>query len=61
MKLKEIAERLGCLLEGDGDVEITGVSGIQQAEPGQLTFVSNRRYQHSLGTTRASAPMPCWG
>jgi len=57
MKLKEIAERLGCSLEGDGEVEISGVSGIQHAEPGQLTFVSNRRYQHALGTTRASAAL----
>lgn len=55
MKLKDIAERLGCSLEGDGDVEISGVAGIEYAVPGQLTFVSNPRYRHAIRTTRASA------
>jgi len=37
------------------DVEIRGVAGIEQAEPGQLTFLANRRYFPLLKTTRASA------
>lgn len=55
MKLREIAERLGCELEGDGDMEITGVAGIEDAEPGQLTFLANPRYRAAVKTTRASA------
>ena len=55
MKLGEIAKQLGCLLEGDGTVEIQGVAGIDQAGPGQLTFVSNPRYAQVTRTTRASA------
>jgi UDP-3-O-[3-hydroxymyristoyl] glucosamine N-acyltransferase len=55
MKLAEIAKRLGCQLEGDATVDIHGVAGIEQAEPGQLTFVSNPRYQQATRTTRASA------
>lgn len=55
MKLQEIAERLGCQLEGDGRLEITGVAGIQSAEPGQLTFLANPRYRAAVKTTRASA------
>ena len=55
MKLKEIAERLGCRLEGDGNVEITGVAGIEQAGPGRLTFLSNPKYRRALTGTRASA------
>jgi len=55
MKLKEIAERLGCQLEGDGNVEITGVAGIEQAGPGRLTFLSNPKYRRALAGTRASA------
>ena len=39
MKLGEIAERLACKLEGDAGIEITGVAGIEEAEPGQLTFL----------------------
>jgi len=46
---------LQCRLEGDGDVEIVRVSGLAQAEPGDLTFVSNVKYRHQLTTTRASA------
>lgn len=55
MKLAEIARRLECRLEGDGNIEITGIGGIEHAGPGQLTFLSNPRYRRAVGTTRASA------
>lgn len=55
MKLGEIAEKLSCRLEGDAQIEITGVAGIEHAGPGQITFLANRRYFPLLKTTRASA------
>jgi UDP-3-O-[3-hydroxymyristoyl] glucosamine N-acyltransferase len=55
MKLGELAARLGCRLEGDPDIEITGVAGLEQAEPGQLTFLANMKYAPKVKTTRASA------
>jgi UDP-3-O-[3-hydroxymyristoyl] glucosamine N-acyltransferase len=55
MKLSEIAGKLDCRLEGDPDVEITSVAGIEHAAPGQLTFLANRRYFPLLKSTRASA------
>ena len=55
MKLQEIAERLGCRLEGDGTIEISGVAALEDAEPGQLTFFANPRYTAELKRTRASA------
>lgn len=55
MKLKEIAARLECKLEGDPNLDITGVAGIEDAQPGQLTFLSNRRYRLEVEKTRASA------
>ncbi len=55
MRLGEIAERLNCRLEGDASIEIRGVAGIEVAEPGELTFLSNPRYRRVLETTRASA------
>lgn len=55
MKLGEIAEKLGCQMEGDGSVEITGVAGIEEAQPGHLTFLDNRKYYPLVKTTRASA------
>lgn len=37
------------------DVEISRVAGIDEAGPGDITFVSNRRYISHIKTTRASA------
>jgi UDP-3-O-[3-hydroxymyristoyl] glucosamine N-acyltransferase len=55
MKLREIAEKLGCTIEGDPNIEITGVAGIEDAKSGELTFLANRKYRPALDTTRASA------
>src|ERR1700689_2549118 len=54
MKLGEIAEKLGCAVEGDANLEITGVAGIEEAQAGELTFLVNRKYRPALETTRAS-------
>jgi len=60
MKLHEIAEKLGCAIDSDqreagAALEITGVAGLEDAQPGDLTFLSNRKYVRALDTTRASA------
>lgn len=55
MKLSEVAQKLACRLEGAADTEIHGIAGIENAEPGQITFLANRRYFPLLKTTRASA------
>jgi len=55
MKLSEIAEKLGCKLEGDANAEIRAVAGIEDAGPGDLTFLANLKYRPALETTRASA------
>jgi UDP-3-O-[3-hydroxymyristoyl] glucosamine N-acyltransferase len=55
MKLAEIAQKLGCRLEGAPETEIRGVAGIEHAQSGQLTFLANRRYFPLLKNTRASA------
>jgi len=55
MKLKELAERLECRLEGDPQAVIDGVAGIEQAGAGEETFLANRRYAPNLKTTRATA------
>src|SRR5436305_15250708 len=54
MKLREIAERLACRLEGDGDVEIHGVASVERAAPDDLTFIANTRYLERLASTKAS-------
>jgi UDP-3-O-[3-hydroxymyristoyl] glucosamine N-acyltransferase len=55
LKLQDIAARLECRLEGEPDIEIRGVAGIDEAVPGDLTFFTNPKYASSLRTTRASA------
>jgi len=40
---------------GAGEVEITGVAGIEEAGPGQLTFVANPKYAASAKNTHAAA------
>jgi len=56
MKLAEIAARIGLRLEpGDADVDISGVAGIEEAGPGQLTFVANPKYAGAARSTRAAA------
>jgi UDP-3-O-[3-hydroxymyristoyl] glucosamine N-acyltransferase len=51
----EIARRVNGKITGDGSVLIKGVAGVSEAEPGDLTFLSNPKYAAALGTTRASA------
>ncbi|HVP37824.1 MAG TPA: UDP-3-O-(3-hydroxymyristoyl)glucosamine N-acyltransferase [Candidatus Saccharimonadales bacterium] len=55
MRLAEIAERIGGVLLGNGDLEITGVAGIREAGASDLTFLANPRYEQYLRTTRAGA------
>jgi UDP-3-O-[3-hydroxymyristoyl] glucosamine N-acyltransferase len=55
VKLGDIAERLSCPLDGDGDIDIKRVASLEDAGPGDLTFFANRRYVEELRKTRASA------
>jgi UDP-3-O-[3-hydroxymyristoyl] glucosamine N-acyltransferase len=71
LRLIDLAERLGCRLEGApaaADVDIRRVASLEQAQPGDLTFLANPRYHSQLAGTRASAvilrsddtsPVPC--
>src|SRR6185436_19970588 len=55
VKLREIAQRIDCRLEGDGEIEIGGIAGIEQAKPGEMTFFANPKYTAGLRETHASA------
>lgn len=55
MNLSDLASRLGCTLRGSGSIEVTRVKGLDEAGPGDLTFVANPKYLGKLATTRASA------
>lgn len=53
--LGELSERLGARLHGDPGCRIDRVATLQNAGPGCLSFLANRRYQGFLNSTRASA------
>lgn len=56
MKLTELADITGSTIEsGPHDLEITGVAGLGNAGPGEVTFLSNPKYTKQLAGTRASA------
>jgi UDP-3-O-[3-hydroxymyristoyl] glucosamine N-acyltransferase len=55
MKLSQIALKINCRMVANEDVEISRIAGIDEAGPGDLTFVSNRKYVSHIRTTKASA------
>ncbi len=56
MKISELAFLTGARWEGTTkDVEIHGTAGLDSAESGDVTFLSNRRYTSRVQQTRASA------
>lgn len=68
MTVAEIARQVSGTVEGDGSLSITGLSGIEEAKPGDITFLSKPRYASAVAGTKASAilvgesmtvPCPC--
>jgi UDP-3-O-[3-hydroxymyristoyl] glucosamine N-acyltransferase len=55
VKLRELAARLECRLDGDGEVDIRRVAPIEAAGPGDITFLSNAKYAKHVASTHASA------
>lgn len=59
MKLRDLAAALSCELLGKevaaGELEITGVAGMERAGPQELTFLANPKYAHKVKHSRAGA------
>ncbi len=55
MRLRELAERLGCRLVGDGEIEVRDLAPIDDAGEGDLTFVVSPRHLQKVEASRASA------
>ena len=53
--LSDLASHVGGKVIGDGSVVIHKVSAIDRAGPGEISFLTNPRYQHLLPKCRASA------
>lgn len=54
-RLSDLAARAGARLDGDGDVVVTGVAPIEEAGPGQVTFLANPKYTPFARASAASA------
>lgn len=54
-KLSEIAKLVDGQLIGNGDILITGASGIKEAVDGEITFLANSKYSPLIDKTKASA------
>lgn len=50
-----LAEFLGATLRGAQDKQITGLATLQEAGPGQVSFLANPQYRKFLSTTHAAA------
>lgn len=55
MKLREVADLINGELEGDENIEISGVGKIESAKKEEITFISNPLYAKFFNTTKAGA------
>lgn len=55
MRVAELARHLDCPFQGDGQVLIQGVSGLDNAKKGDLVFYSHKKYRPFFENTQASA------
>lgn len=55
MRLRELAQKLGCRLVGDGEIEVRGLAPFDEAGEGDLAFVANARDLPKLEASKASA------
>ena len=55
MNLEQVAAMIGGTLSGDKTLEITGVGWIDNAEPGQVTYLAKKKYLQALNQSQASA------
>lgn len=53
--LGELAERLGARVIGDAECEIARIATLDSAGNGDISFLTNKRFQRQLGDTGASA------
>jgi UDP-3-O-[3-hydroxymyristoyl] glucosamine N-acyltransferase len=49
-----IASMISGKVEGNENLNITGFAKIEEAKPGQITFIANPKYAHFIHTTQAS-------
>lgn len=52
---KGLAALTGGIVEGEENISLTGFAKIEEARPGDLSFIANPKYAHYIHTTQAGA------
>lgn len=55
LTIRELAQKLNCPYEGNGETKIWGVSSLELAREGDLVFLTHRKFRGLLEETKASA------
>ena len=55
ISLGKIANRFGCELKGDADVQIASAASLTNADSGSLSFLSSPSFKQQLAATKAAA------
>ncbi|HUO30178.1 MAG TPA: UDP-3-O-(3-hydroxymyristoyl)glucosamine N-acyltransferase [Bryobacteraceae bacterium] len=53
MRVRELADWLGCTFEGDGEKELTGVAPLETAGGSELSFIGNRKAMQQADSSAA--------
>ena len=53
--LSELVARFGGEIAGDGSISVSQIAPLQSAKAGDISFITDSRYQRQLQATRASA------
>jgi UDP-3-O-[3-hydroxymyristoyl] glucosamine N-acyltransferase len=53
--VREVAQLLGGTVIGDEQQALTGISSLTEANPGDISFLANPKYESYLGETKATA------
>ena len=51
----ELAALAGGRVDGDGEIKLRGFAKIEEAGPGELSFIANPKYEHYIHSTKAGA------
>lgn len=50
-----LASLINGVVDGDSELKLSGFAKIEEAAPGQITFIANPKYAHFIESTQASA------
>jgi UDP-3-O-[3-hydroxymyristoyl] glucosamine N-acyltransferase len=55
LTVQQLAQKIGAVVVGDGGPMVSSLQTLEEAGPGQVSFLSNPKYEKLLKTTRATA------